>query len=120
MKKLLLLLSSALLLNGCQNTAPQDSALVYMNNGAVQCEYQGKTGAETAQLLTDKNIVVNETLCGHLSNVFVITVCGAKTANINLHRIAKTDLQDAKVLGFETAISLQNAEGLGYEVTECQ
>lgn len=120
MKKLLLAFSSALILTACANTASQQPTLVYINSGAIQCESDGKTGAETAQLLTDENITVNSTQCGHLSNIAVVAMCGGIGTNINVHNIASADLEKAKALGFENVTTLKQTDHLGYEVGECK
>lgn len=120
MKKLLLVLSSAFVLSACANTASQEPTLVYMNNGAIQCGSDGKAGAETAKLLTDENIVVNSTQCGHLSNIAVIAMCGGIGTNINVHGINSADLEKAQALGFKDVTILKQPEHLGYEVSECK
>jgi len=119
MKKLLMVLSSALVLASCVNTAPQQSTLVYINSGAIQCGYEGKSGAETATLLTEQNITVSNTQCGHLSNIAVIAMCGSVATKINLHSIATADLTKAQSLGFESVDTLKQADNLGYDIGEC-
>lgn len=120
MKKLLLALSSALVLTACANTAPEESTLVYISTGAIQCESDGKTGAETEFLLTEQGIEVTDTQCGHLSNVAVIAMCGGIATNINVHSIAPSDLAKAQELGFEDVATLKQEDHLGYDVSECK
>lgn len=120
MKKLLLLASATLLLSACATTAPQESVLVYINSGAIQCESAGKTGAETALLLSNENIAVTKTECGHLANVAMIAMCGGPAANINVHQISSADLAKAQLLSFENVTTLKQEEHLGYDVSACK
>ena len=120
MKKLLLVLSSALLATACITTTPQQPTVVYINSGAIQCESPGKTGAETALLLTEQNIAVSDTQCAQLAEVSVIAMCGAPTININLHSIKAADLEKAQALGFKDVATLKQAGSLGYTVSTCK
>lgn len=120
MKKLLFILSSAVLLTACANNADQDSTLVYINTGAIQCESAGQSGAETALLLTEQNITVSNTQCGYLANVAVIAMCGSIDTQINIHRISNSDLEKAQTIGFEDVITLKQADNVGYTIEECQ
>jgi len=120
MKKLLLVLSSILVLTACASTTQEESALVYISADAIQCESDGKSGAETAQLLTQENITVHKTECGHLSNIAVIAMCGGPATNINVHNIRMADLAKAQQLGFEDVTTLKQEDNLGYEAGECQ
>ena len=120
MKKLLLIVSTTLILSACITTVAKESVLVYINNGAVQCESEGKSGAETAQLLTSENIVVTKTECGHLSNVAVIAMCGGPATNINVHRISSADLEKAQALGFKNVSTLKQQDNIGYDADVCK
>ena len=90
MKKLLLVLSSVLVLTACVNTTQEESTLVYISADAIQCESDGKTGAETALLLTEQSIAVSDTQCGYLSNVVVAAMCGSIATNINLPALQRS------------------------------
>lgn len=120
MKKLLLIMSTALVLSACANTTPDSSALVYINNGAIQCETEGKMGSETAMLLINDNINVTSTECGHLANIAVVAMCGGPATNINVHTISSADLQKAEALGFKNVTTLKQTDHIGYEVSECK
>ena len=120
MKKLLLIVSASLVLTACANTAPQESSLVYINSGAIQCESDGKTAAETELLLTAENISVTNTQCGHLANIAVIAMCGGPATNINVHEINAADLEKAQDLGFENVTTLKQKDHVGYDVAECK
>jgi len=120
MKKLLLALSGSLLLSACVTTAIQDSSLVYISTGAVQCESEGKTGVETASMLTEEGIAVTTTLCGSLTDTAVATMCGGPTTSINVHSIATADLEKAQALGFESVTVLKAIDSLGYDASLCK
>ena len=118
MKKCLLV-TTAFILTACVNTTPLETSLVYINTGEIQCGAEGKTGAETALILTNENIDVSKTQCGHLSNVVMIAMCGAEGTSINVHEIARADLEKAQSIGFEDVNTLKQEESLGYDVSEC-
>lgn len=120
MKKVLLVLSYAVVLSACTKTVLPFSTQVYINSGAIQCESEGQTGAETARLLTLQNIAVSRTQCGHLSNVAIMAMCGSLTSNINVHTISAADLEKALWLGFENVNTLKQGFNSGYDVGECK
>ncbi len=94
-----------------------DSQLVYMNAGAIQCEYKGKTLNETAQLLNEKDIDVLSSQCG-VTNMMYPSVCGAGNGALNLHRINASNLESAKTIGFNPVSELENS-GVGYQIVDC-
>lgn len=120
MKKSLLITSTAFALTACVAIVSEPSALVYINSGAIQCESEGKTGAETALLLSRDNIKVTKTECAHISNLVVITMCGGPVANINVHTISSEDLEKALALGFKNITILKQKDHIGFDVNECQ
>ena len=120
MKKILLIVSSALILSACANIVPSETVVVYINSGAIQCESDGKTGAETALLLSNKNISVTKTECGYIANIAVIAMCGGPTTDINVHTIPVSDLEKALALGFENVETLKQKDHIGYDVSECK
>ncbi|HID80974.1 MAG TPA: hypothetical protein EYH06_04340 [Chromatiales bacterium] len=95
------------------NDKSDDTALVYIDNGAIQCESKGKTPAQTAQILINYGIDVISSKCA-VSGA-VATVCGGKTAGINLHEIWPQNISDAIEQGFSKAEDLEE-----YQVVECQ
>lgn len=99
------------------NTA--ETLWVYTDAGAVQCEHGGQPVAETAAILERQGVAVTVSECGHLTDRAVITVCGAGTLDINLHRIDAKGLQSAKQAGFRPVTELATDEGPGYEFTDC-
>lgn len=112
-----------LALAACASNGKDDlpkNMLVYVNNGAIQCESDGKTGAETAALLKDAGVIVSKTQCGHLTNVVVAAMCGGQATNINVHEIAASDLEKAKSVGFEDVITLKQDDKPGYNAADCK
>lgn len=93
---------------------------VYINSGAIQCEFDGLTGNQTADLLIEANVAVNTNQCGHLTSRMVIAKCGARTTRINLHEIVANDLEKAKTIGFADVHNLKKGNNIGYEVIDCK
>ncbi len=121
MKKILSLAIVALILSACVNrTADKNNIRVYINSGAIQCESDGKTVAETALLLTQQAINVSSSQCGFLSNVVVVAMCGSIATNINVHQISSADLSKAQALGFENVDTLKQQNDLGYQLSDCK
>jgi hypothetical protein len=96
----------------------ENSQLVYVSAGAIQCDYQGRTTTETAQLLIDAGIDVISSYCG-VTDMAYITVCGAATGDINLHEINAANVDDAKEIGFGPVSELVDM-GIGYQVRKCK
>jgi len=93
--------------------------IVYINDGAIQCESQGMSELETAQTLIDNGIDVLRSQCGFQSDIAVVAVCGAGDVNINLHTINSQNLSDAQALGFESVSTLKNDVDRGYVLIDC-
>ena len=119
MEKLLSVGIVTMFLGACANTASEQNVSVYINNGAIQCESDGKTGTETAMLLTAQGIEVSQNQCGHLSNIAVVAMCGGPATNINVHQIRESDLAKAQALGFENVETLKQDNHKGYDVSDC-
>ena len=125
MKSVYLLL--VIFLAGCAGQVPQDEhkkeqeteTLVYIDNNAVQCESDGFSPDETAQVLRDNGISVSESFCGYLTGVVVAAVCGMGNSAINLHRIDNGDVVAAGELGFVPVSLLEIAEDKGYMEADC-
>lgn len=79
---------------------------VYIDNGAIQCEFTGWSEKETAQTLIDNGIDVVNSSCGYLTGVGIADLCGLGDTNINLHRINRQNIPDARKLGYEPVSSL--------------
>lgn len=110
-----------LVLSACvNNQQTTKNMIVYINNGAIQCESTGQNGEQTAALLVAQGIEVKSTQCGHLTNVMVAAVCGIQDININTHEIAESDFDKARLIGFENVQLLKQQDNLGYAVADCQ
>lgn len=96
-----------------------DTELVYINDGAIQCESQGMSEQKTAKLLTDEGIEVASSQCGYLSGVAIAAMCGLGDSNINLHTIDVSKLVQAKSLGFESVSTLKLNDDKGFKTIEC-
>ena len=120
MKKILIALALPILLSACVMTENEETTLVYINDGSMQCEESGKSGLETAEILQASNITVQSTQCGSLSNRAVVAMCGGPATNINVHEIKSTDLEKAQSLGFEDVATLKQKNNKGYEVSDCK
>ena len=130
MKLNTLLVLSIFALASCNSsesdTAPKkdsqtiDFELIYISNGAVQCEFTGYTPDETAQTLINNGIDVLSSYCGTLTGVATNSVCGASTTFINLHEINPQNLTDAEKLGFASVTELDADAEIGYEIIECR
>jgi len=126
MLKILLMLSSTLLIISCNvytsNNKTQsikaDVVGVYIKKGDTQCNDDGLTLAEATRYLTDEDIDVAKSNCGVFTGVSVISMCGAGTNNIYYFSINKTALAQAEGLGFISVSSLGSE--LGYEAAKCQ
>ena len=99
--------------------ANENYAIIYINDGAVQCESKGLSKEQTAQKLIDNGIDVVDSQCGYLSNIVVPTLCGLGDANINLHIINAQDLSKAQTLGFESVLTLKRGDDIGYVIEDC-
>ena len=96
-----------------------DDIMVYIDNGAIQCDFQGYSVDETAKTLTDNGIEVIESHCGYITGMAITAVCGASTNEIHLHVIVPTSLDEAVALGFISIDTIINDPEIGYVITEC-
>ncbi len=104
---------------GDSNVEESDS-IVYIETGAIQCEADGVSQAETAQLLTVNGINVIDSQCGDLTGVVVAAQCGLPGTDINIHTIPFQNLAGALALGFKSVTALKQDEDAGYMVRECK
>jgi len=123
MKKLIITAASILFAAcGCVSAMNfhKNTTLVYINNGAIQCQTQGHSGAVTEGILEKAHIGVHATQCARLTNIAMITMCGSPATNINIHQINTKDLAAAKLLGFKNVMMLKRGNNKGYEVLKCR
>ena len=99
--------------------AAGDHAIVYINNGSIQCESDGLAPAATAQTLMDNGIEVTLSQCGRLTGLAVAAQCGLGNININVHTINPGNLADAEALGFKSVATLKQDADKGYAIIEC-
>ena len=119
--KILAILAITLGIAGCNDTQTEsDSAWVYINDGAVQCEFNGLNKTQTAQNLIDYNVEVIESNCGYISGIEVAAQCGLGDSNINLHLINEEQVADAQNIGYELVSTLENDNDVGYEIIDCE
>lgn len=97
----------------------ENQSLVYINDSSVQCEFEGFSEQETAQILIDSGVNVIESTCGYISGISVAAQCGLGGININVHLISDDKVIDAQNIGYELIATLENDDGLGYETIEC-
>ncbi|HED34367.1 MAG TPA: hypothetical protein ENJ08_09165 [Gammaproteobacteria bacterium] len=93
--------------------------IIYIETGAVQCQAQGVTHLETAQLLSDNGIEVLESQCADLSGEGVVIQCGLVGPDINVHTVAPENHARALAMGFKSTSSLKQDDDAGYTVKDC-
>lgn len=94
-------------------------SIVYIETGAIQCEADGVSQLETAQLLSNNGITVIDSQCGNLTTL-VAAQCGLPNTEINLHTLPTESLAGALALGFKSADAIKQDDDPGYTVKECK
>ena len=103
-----------------ERLTPGFNELVFESRQSVQCGSRGLTTQQSAQKLVNGGIDVLESNCGVNTNLVFVTVCGAGTGDILIHKIRKVNLPDAERLGFSSVATLQNpTTGIGYVKVDC-
>ena len=109
MKYMLLVLS--LFLFACSkqqdNTTPLESmplVAVFIDDGALQCERQGRSLAASEALLTQAGISTANSYCAYIDGVMMAMQCGLKDLNVHVVEVQSSQLQSA--LGFEPLASV--------------
>ena len=115
----LIVLLMSMMLTGCGGAEKPNSVLVFIDNGARQCEFAGNPPQHTADVLSASGIEVLSSECGFRTGLFFPAVCSAGNAEINLHGINETDLSMAAELGFLPVSGLAGDADKGYEIVEC-
>ena len=97
------------------------TTLVYASDNSVQCFSDvGINIDESAEKLSNQGIDVLKSGCGEKTGFAVITVCGAGTLRINIHKIYKANLADARDLGYEDISKLRiDRKDKGYVLRKC-
>ena len=108
MKNLVLLLCAVFLFSGCADNGKEDTVLVFKYKESVHCDFEsGIPLVDMMSELTDANIKVLCSSEAHDGNI-VVSVCGAKTAIINVYEIPTSALIMADSLGFKHVQLLEN------------
>ena len=110
-----------LLLAACvEDSVTLDNSLVYANREVRQCESDGVSPEESAQILINAGIDVINSTCGIRTGVEYPAVCGRGTVDILVHEIRSVNLSDAEQLGFQEISTLIDAAvGTSYELVDC-
>ncbi len=93
--------------------------IIYIETGSVQCQAQGVTHLETAQLLIDNGIEVIESQCADLSGEGVVIQCGLVGPDINVHTVAPENHARSLAMGFKSTSSLKQGDDIGYTIKDC-
>ena len=110
-----------LALSACEVSKEQeDEALVYIDDSAIQCGFEGYSVTQTAQLLIDNGIDVLNSQCAYISNLLIAAACGLGNNNIHLHSINRRNLVDANVLAYHSVDQLSHDGAQGYEIIDCR
>lgn len=108
---------AALLTSACSSRS-NDRTLVYISDGYVQCEQPPATVTQTRNALTQIGIKVFSSHCAQITDMAIISMCGAGGRGIHLHEIANRDASKATNTGFGHANAL-STQSLNYEIIEC-
>ena len=105
--------------SSCNETSTGNE-VVYINNGAIQCESKGLSEVETAQILINEGIDVLKSQCAYITGIAIAAQCGLGGSNINLHTLNTQNLVDAQTLGFLSISELQKGDDPGYKIIDCR
>lgn len=96
-----------------------ETADVYIDSGARQCQYTGHPLVHTEQKLVGLGIDVLASHCGQLTGVMFPAVCGGRTEKINIHTIDAANLAQAESAGYKALTRLAQGSDPGYQVVKC-
>ena len=86
------------------NTTPLESmplVAVFIDDGALQCERQGRSLAASEALLTQAGVSVTNSYCAYIDGVMMAMQCGLKDLNVHVVEVQLSQLGQARALGFE-------------------
>ncbi|WP_170915221.1 hypothetical protein [Enterovibrio nigricans] len=107
-------------ITSCAIKQPQTTE-VYIPQGAIQCETQGMTLADSTRRLASVGVTSGSAQCAEMTGMMFSTVCGAETGGIILHTIPTKEVLLAEKAGYKNAEGLKSAsDGVGYAVINCQ
>ncbi|MBU2881381.1 hypothetical protein KO525_03695 [Psychrosphaera sp. B3R10] len=95
-----LIISTLVILTGCDDSDSNYNIDVYISTGELQCQENGLSISETKGYLLDANIEVKSESCGHLTEINYAEVCGGETGNLHVFSISIADENTAENLGF--------------------
>ena len=96
------------------NLYDDNTILVAISSGEIQCQFEGNPISVSQGFLIDAGIEVSAAYCGFTNEQYV-TVCGGATSDIHIFEIDKKYLNKAENLGFNNIESLQ----AGWQKTDC-
>lgn len=109
-----------------ENNTPEEKeqeeveSIVFIETGAVQCDPNGVSKEETADLLSVNGITVLDSQCGDLTGILFAAQCGSPSPDINLHTVPTESLSAAIALGFKPVSALAQEDDVGYIVKDCK
>lgn len=116
--------SMVLFIVGCSNGDTggglDKTMLVYISNGHTQCNNDGVSYQDSLQTLVSSGIDVIETQCGVITGLSVITVCGAPTLGIIIHRVKQKAFTAANEMGYNSLSKIAAKDrGVSYQLIPC-
>ncbi|MBH0016926.1 hypothetical protein JFJ09_05710 [Pseudoalteromonas arctica] len=95
-----LIMSTLVMISGCNESDSNNDIEVYISTGELQCQENGLSISVTKSYLLDANVEVKNESCGYLTQFTYAAVCGGGTGKLHVFTIDKTDSQVAKNIGF--------------------
>jgi hypothetical protein len=112
-----LILSTLIMVSGCNESDSSNDIEVYISTGELQCQENGLSISVTKSYLLDANVEVKNESCGSLTQVVYPAVCGGGTGKLHVFTIDKADSQVAENIGFTIPDSSISEDD--YEKVEC-
>jgi hypothetical protein len=120
MKFKYLLVLSGLFISACDDESAivePELVEVYISKGDTQCNNDGLSLSEVTSYLSDAEIEITESMCGHILGISHDAVCGGGTNNVYSFIISTESLLLAENLGFQSLSSLDSE--LSIETVDC-
>lgn len=106
--------------SSCNMDSVAQNIVVYIDKANTQCNMDGLGIKQSEQTLIDAGVDVIKTMCGYKTGLAYPAVCGGNTSDIIAHKIASTDLNNAKQYGYQAISTLVDTDNmLGYEIGPC-
>lgn len=84
------------------------TATVFEEKNSIQCGSSGLSTEQSQQTLITGGVDVIQSNCAYNNLMAVISVCGADTSEILVHKIPKQNMVDAEKLGFTNTEEINN------------